>query len=120
MRMQRQTIILQSNIRKTIDYYNQMELAQIEIFGILQTMLSSRESTAHSPSVPMLERVSYVGGLDRWNRIANALKIGADQIYLMTDGVQYYLIQYSEDRYGENGIWEYVVDEWGYMIGYPG
>lgn len=111
--MQRQTIILQSNIRKTIDYYNQMELAQIEIFGILQTMLSSRESTAHSPSVPRLERVSYVGGLDRWNRIANALKIGADQIYLMTDGVQYYLIQYSEDRYGENGMWEYVVDEWG-------
>ena len=38
----------------------------------------------------------------------------------MTDGVQYYLIQYSEDRYGENGTWEYVVDEWGYMIGYPG
>ena len=70
--------------------------------------------------VPMLERVSYVGGLDRWNRIANALKLGTDQLYLMTNGVQYYLIQYSEDRYGENGIWEYVVDEWGYMIGYPG
>lgn len=70
--------------------------------------------------VPMLERVSYVGGLDRWNRIANALKLGTDQLYLMTDGVQYYLIQYSEDRYGENGMWEYVVDEWGYMIGYPG
>ncbi len=58
MRMQRQTIILQSNIRKTIDYYNQMELAQIEIFGILQTMLSSRESTAHSPSLPRLFRAN--------------------------------------------------------------
>ena len=68
--------------------------------------------------VPMLERVSYVGGLDRWNRIANALKLGTDQIYLMTNGVQYYLMQYSEDRYGENGSWEYVLDELGYWIPY--
>ena len=36
----------------------------------------------------------------------------------MTNGVQYYLMQYSEDRYGENGSWEYVLDELGYWIPY--
>ena len=89
--------------------------------GVLELILDHPDvllSDLALSCVPMLERVSYVGGLDRWNRIANALKLGTDQIYLMTNGVQYYLMQYSEDRYGENGSWEYVLDELGYWIPY--